>query len=320
MTDFLTSLTARTLAQPSLQPRVLSRFEPERRGEPLLPAEETELVRTAAPAPKPAPRTRTLTAEETESVHTAAPAPKPTPRTRSLTAAAPPAFRAEAAADEPAAPEMPRGEEEPSRTLPPPTRNASYEETPAPPPPRPAGVLAAAPSRGTAPGQPAGRRRDARESAAAAPAVREQIRVVDVPVVRHERETLVATHIETQTETREVRVPVDRPVVERRETRSRYEEAPPVIVETREEPRLPPLFDREERLTRSTASRRTRERRELRAAEPPAAPPQPEVHVSIGRVEVRATTAPAAGKARREPPRMMTIDDYVAHRARKERP
>lgn len=276
MTDFLTALAARTLGQPALQPRVLSRFEPERRGEPLLPAEETEYVRTGAPVAPP-------------------PAARPAPRQVLDAAVQPPMQESITHAVSPV--------ETPA------TRRIEVHETP----------------RKAEPRTVESPRKEVVVTTPPRVDVREHTTVVEVPVVQREREIIT----ETQEKERPSRssaqagLPVlhERTVVQR-EVRSRYEEAPPVIVETAAHSE-PPSFFREERLTRATTTRRTRELRRAmhRDAQPAAAtPPPPEIHVSIGRVEVRATTAPAAGKRRRDEPRVMTIDDYVAHRARKERP
>ena len=62
-----------------------------------------------------------------------------------------------------------------------------------------------------------------------------------------------------------------------------------------------------ERLTRVTATRVVRETVATKTEEPT-------IHVSIGRVEVRAVTPPAAQPRTAPKPAMMTIDDYVARR------
>jgi hypothetical protein len=317
MSDFLTNLAARTLTQPALQPRVLSRFEPERRGEPVLPAEETEPVRVSPPpqlrhalppvTPEPA-----VAEEPPSSMRVSGPelrqaraplAPPELPERKTKPAArveevAPPPALPSRRAPMPGAMAPPKQETRTSATSP---RTATRREVPSRPHEK--------------------RGKDATPPIAARIEVREKTNTIEVPILQREpalvppqRETIV----ETRTETREVRVPVERPVI-RHETRSRYEEVPPVITDVREE--TPPRLMGEERLTTSTITRRTREARAVRAIEEaPASPPQPEIHVSIGRVEVRATTAPASDRRHREQPRVMTIDDYVARRGRKERP
>lgn len=116
--------------------------------------------------------------------------------------------------------------------------------------------------------------------------------------------------------------------VERIETRSEAT----TRVETREEaaePEPPPphRHDLEEpRVVRAsglplTETTKTEGRPEARTTprtnrvlpEPAAAPPEPTVHVSIGRIEVRASTPPAARGAKPGRP-VMTIDDYVARK------
>jgi len=316
MSDFLTNLAARTLAQPALQPRVLSRFEPERRGEPVLPPDEAEPVRLSPP---PQMRRALPPVEE--------PAQGPEPMVRRASAPVlPPERKPE---PEPESPELKRA----------PAAVRVEEDAPAaavPMPAAPAADVIAPPKRATH--EPAipqrtetrrevrsrpheKRRRDATPPVAAQTEVREKTNTIEVPVVLRQREIVPPqreTIVETRTETRELRVPVEQPVI-RRETRTRYEEAPPVITGVRDG--TPPRLVREERLTTSTITRRTREARAVRATEEASAPPpQPEIHVSIGRVEVRATTAPASDKRRREQPRVMTIDDYVERRGRKERP
>jgi len=46
----------------------------------------------------------------------------------------------------------------------------------------------------------------------------------------------------------------------------------------------------------------------------PAAPAEPTVHVTIGRVEIRAVSAPAPPARRAQAARMMSLDDYLAER------
>jgi hypothetical protein len=50
------------------------------------------------------------------------------------------------------------------------------------------------------------------------------------------------------------------------------------------------------------------------AATPPAASP-PSVHVTIGRVEVRASTPAQPARSRPQPPRIMSLDEYLTQRA-----
>jgi hypothetical protein len=46
----------------------------------------------------------------------------------------------------------------------------------------------------------------------------------------------------------------------------------------------------------------------------PAPPPEPTVHVTIGRVEVRAVTAPARPPRAAPAARTMSLDEYLAER------
>jgi len=316
MSDFLASLAARTLAQSSLQPRVLSRFEPERGGEPVLPAEETEYARAApAPAVRIAPRSRqepSIDAPRLEPVQpdrVFAPPEVATPRTtatleRSEAVPAPSPQPIEAVARQESAVE--KTPAAPRREAAPPPRPAPRKSSREPQPPRIETIT----------------RVEGPARTESIVDVREHTKLVEVPVVR--RETVIETEV-VEDRRSSPRAPAgtprphDRTIVQR-EVCSRYEEVPPVIVEPPRESVAPLASD--EHLTRTTTT--TRRLREIRGGsgepESPAPPAPPEIHISIGRVEVRATTAPATEKRRREAPRMMTIDDYVAQRARKERP
>jgi hypothetical protein len=48
-------------------------------------------------------------------------------------------------------------------------------------------------------------------------------------------------------------------------------------------------------------------------SEAPPQPPGPTIEVTIGRIEIRATVAPAASRRRREPaaPALRSLDDYL---------
>ena len=133
------------------------------------------------------------------------------------------------------------------------------------------------------------------------------------PEVRIERE--VAREIEhdvqrvVETQERIVRVPqVER--IQQIERPHRYEQQPPRILREREELHR-------ERLVRERVDRRPQILTQPQSAQ--AAPAQEKtIHVSIGRVEVRAVSQP---QPQRERPRgaAMSIDDYVARRKAKER-
>jgi|GEM_PF-1623209 len=77
----------------------------------------------------------------------------------------------------------------------------------------------------------------------------------------------------------------------------RYDEEPPRVIA--QEPQI-------------------RERLVTRSEPEAAAPPEPSVQVSIGRIEIRATTAPPAQRRARGRT-AMSIDDYIAKRDAKER-
>jgi hypothetical protein len=111
-----------------------------------------------------------------------------------------------------------------------------------------------------------------------------------------------------ETQERVVRVPQ----VERVETlRHRYETQPPEVI------REPGVDTHTQRHTRT---REERAPRVIDRAQPQAAStPEPTIHVSIGRIEVRAV--PQQQQPQRDHARgnRMTIDDYVARRKAKER-
>jgi hypothetical protein len=77
----------------------------------------------------------------------------------------------------------------------------------------------------------------------------------------------------------------------------RYDEEPPRVIA--QEPQI-------------------RERLVTRSEPEAAAPAEPSVQVSIGRIEIRATTAPPAQRRARGRT-AMSIDDYIAKRDAKER-
>lgn len=102
--------------------------------------------------------------------------------------------------------------------------------------------------------------------------------------------------------------------------RHRYDEQPPRV----EEPSATKTdrheaSPRERVITRRETNRQRIEQQiESRVAE--AAPnAEPVVHVTIGRVEVRAVTQPAPQRPAPQRSPVMTIDDYVAKRSSKER-
>jgi hypothetical protein len=88
----------------------------------------------------------------------------------------------------------------------------------------------------------------------------------------------------------------------------RYDEEPPRVVAKR-----PPMRERER-----LAERRVRLEPEPQARPETAVAAEPSVQVSIGRIEIRATTAPPAQRRARGRT-AMSIDDYVAKRDAKER-
>lgn len=140
-------------------------------------------------------------------------------------------------------------------------------------------------------------------------------------VVHHEESREIRVEAPRELTTREVRVVSPRdtdtrerrpaPAIERSETRDaapaeREREAARVEVHHRD--RIVPL---------SQPAMRTTSRIH-RASEPVAAAAEPVIHVSIGRVEVRAVTSPTPQRSSRRNA-AMTIDDYVARKKAKER-
>lgn len=154
-------------------------------------------------------------------------------------------------------------------------------------------------------------------------------RVITRDVVRTEQRVRIEPHVETRME-REVlhrveprvrmrdRIVREREIVHTRTENTklvphRYDEEPPVIARGVADSSAPREARRNPGALKPAA---TRERSATVAiATPPA---QPDVHVSIGRVEVRAVSLPVQ---RKPSPRSgtMTIDDYVAKRNRERR-
>jgi hypothetical protein len=253
MSDFLTNLAARAIAQPSLRPRTPSRFEPAR-------AEEAEAPQIAAAAHGP----RRIAAARAPS----------------------PAAALLESDDTAAAAETPRVEP-PAASTPKQERTVEVK-------------------------QDVVRERIVRERMPAEPEVIERVDVREIPRTRADVvERLVEQVVEQMAEgpERVVRV-VERdelePAAETPALPHRFEnEAPRVVVvdkQQRDEWRpSPPL--------RGPSPRARGEGREAAEAT---------VHVSIGRIEVRATTPPAEPRRpARKPP--MSIDEYVARRDTKER-
>ena len=241
MSDFLTNLVARTMASPTLRPRLRARFEP--------PAEEPAAAMPEGEAAPPRATPRSAATEvPVHVIREAASPPQAVAEERENVAETPPA-----------APVAPRREEavpvERAVHAQPP--QIEQRETPIPPP-RPTSVAVPEP-------------RDEEETPQAA-------------------ETII---------THRHRFDLEPPRVERR-------------VEMRHSVERESVF--RERTVRVSSLRR-----EIAAAADAAAPTEPVVHVSIGRVEVRAV-APQP-QSRRAAPRAaaLTLDDYVARRDRKER-
>src|SRR5258708_11441458 len=256
MSDFLTSLAARTIAAPSLRPRTRSRFEPAE-GEPALPVAAIPGRREAiARAMAPPPREPVSHAAELQP----------------LTAGVEPVER----------------------------HDAMEIRTP----------------------------REERR--------REPHSEVRTETVLDTVERVIETHDTVEihdTRTITQPLPSPAPAAPAPDTRlvRRSDDAPPA---TRHQPREdaaqppPPRPDatrdiRERVITRREAMpapppRTTRPRPRAAAAEP-AASPEPVIHVSIGRVEVRAVTARETPQRTPKRSPVMTIDDYVAKRNAKER-
>jgi hypothetical protein len=302
MSDFLSNLAARTIAAPSLRPRTRMRFEPGGANGVAEPA-----LADASPA-VPMPREQTSAAPE--------PSAKQEPPAR--TKIARPAVRVASSPNEP----PPREERRPTAAA-----ESSHRET---------GVT--------------------REAAAPPATERERLVVHEVPLVETHVETRVVREPAVETRIVRERAPAERIVeqqvertheriletregpetervvretVTQKERPHRHDERPPRMLreetvrdrETRVERVQPREIVRGRDVVRRDSMQqpqRAERRREADGRGTPAAQSEPVVHVSIGRVEVRAV-APAAAppRAQRRSP-VMTIDDYVAKR--KERP
>jgi hypothetical protein len=139
-------------------------------------------------------------------------------------------------------------------------------------------------------------------------------RAGETVVVERVHETTIET---TAPQTVERAVARDEPSAPRRH---RYDEQPPRVDES-----VPTKTDRHEAsprervITRRETNRQRIEKQlESRVTEP-APNAEPVVHVTIGRVEVRAVTQPAPQRPAAQRSPVMTIDDYVAKRSSKER-
>src|SRR5262249_19030530 len=73
-----------------------------------------------------------------------------------------------------------------------------------------------------------------------------------------------------------------------------------------------PAFGASARGLRGAGERRSALRESLASG---ATPPEPTISVSIGRVEVRASQAPAPARARREAAPRLKLDDYLRRRS-----
>jgi hypothetical protein len=272
MTDFLSNLVARTIAQPALQPRTRGRFEPA----------------AAEAAPLVWPEAQPQVARPTDSV---APRAAATPRVR--TAMSEPARTEATVRDESEHEEPPRETVTPKNIEPPRPTPMRRATEPAPPAPRTQTREAATPPQ---------------------PARAETHREV-------ERETVVevVTRTEPATPPMQRRAKTSRTTPPEPTTPHRHDEVPPRIDAT--EPPSPASAEPAQATTRTTRTRRDTfanaprlpASRQLADPRPLTPDPTPTIHVSIGRIEVRATTqqAPPRRESTRAP---MSIDEYVARR------
>jgi hypothetical protein len=309
VSDFLTNLATRAIAGPTLRPRTRMRFEPVANDEPepLLddlssPAAPTSTA-TATPrviresvleprdAQSPEIVTRETTRTETKEkriviahehrviVDREAPARQATP--------APPPFRA---AIETTSPSPSRAAERANPAMTPPPRVARHEDaqTNAPPSAVTRSIdadAAAPPSRVTRP-------IDAKTNA---PPPRVAPHADPNTADPHDDRQAINTVVETRT----IRTPALAPPTQAARA---LDAARPRRTITRIARTMPP---RDEHTSRDAQPSRAN----TIAATPD--PPEPTIHVSIGRVEVRAV-APASPPARRTAPQPMSIDEYVA--------
>jgi len=130
-----------------------------------------------------------------------------------------------------------------------------------------------------------------------------------------------------QVERIETRViqPSERHAIEEEREAGTREDLHPSPPKEAEAPQRPHRYDLEPPRVAAPASPRVREPERIRREPTRTAPPsgiaqksEPDIQITIGRIEVRATSAPAAprrGRARA----VMTIDDYIAKRDGKER-
>lgn len=270
MTDFLSNLVARTMAQPALQPRTRGRFEPAtNEAAPVLwPEAEPQIaapIESVAPRAAATPRVRTTMNEppRTQATMREEPADEPPPRE----AVIPPNI-------------------EPPR--PTPMRRAAE---PAPPAPRTQTREAATPPQPTR----AETRRDI------------------------ERETIVevVTQRETAAPPTPRRAKTSRTTQPEPTTPHRHDEVQPQLdAATPPNPRPVPETHTTNPTRRDTFANAPK----LPASRPLADPrpltpdPTPTIHVSIGRIEVRATTQQQAPPRRESARGPMSIDEYVARR------
>jgi hypothetical protein len=107
--------------------------------------------------------------------------------------------------------------------------------------------------------------------------------------------------------------PIPLPTIEpssREEQSGRGEAAQPVTAESSTHVSIAP------RVTRAAAIETKPPRSERSVAEPRAAsePIEPRIHVSIGRIEVRATTTTASTRAAKREAPILGLDDYLRQR------
>jgi hypothetical protein len=120
-----------------------------------------------------------------------------------------------------------------------------------------------------------------------------------------------------ETQERVLHVPVRETVVEQAPPLPhRFDEQPPRVITEQSIIRERELRERER--TIRTSIERAPARSTARETPQAARQSEPVVHVSIGRVEVRAVSPPPQQRSPRRAP-AMTIDDYVARRKAKER-
>jgi hypothetical protein len=274
MSDFLTNLAARTIAAPTLRPRLRMRFEPAIDPPPALAREDVSPPAAAADGAEPPP----AAPEHTRVARRAAEIARPERPLRV------------APIEPPAVPHVESVEVKPSAS---PTTTAEA--------PRPVGIV--------------------RRSAVhvATPRTIEQTALPAPPDTASETSPALRHRVEPSSQpgepTRAVARPsattvessLDAPRVEKPIVPHRYDHQEPAVAVRR-----PTALGKDDSIDRRAVSPVDTRARAAATAATPASPFEPVIHVSIGRVDVRAVVGPAAPRAAKPRSSPMTIDEYMA--------